>query len=210
MTTIEKIYQHPNADRLDIAVVNAWQVVVRKNSVVPGDVVLYIPPDSVIPPKWSEVWGIREYLKGNDKTRVGSVKLRGEPSHGVAIPVKDHETMSEIVGKYNLGDNLAHEFEITKWEPPVVFQHGDAEQSHPLFHKYTSIENFRNYPNLFSDYECVIITEKLHGTNCRVGMVDGNMVAGSHTLQRKKPDNVKDSIYWLPIADLSICFIKNP
>jgi RNA ligase (TIGR02306 family) len=39
-----------------------------------------------------------------------------------------------------------------------------------------------------------VVTEKLHGTNSRIGMVDGEWLAGSHRVQRGEGDEV----YWSP------------
>jgi RNA ligase (TIGR02306 family) len=72
---------------------------------------------------------------------------------------------------------------------------GEAERPHPAFHKYTDVENYRNFPGLFRDGEEVVFTEKLHGKNCRVGLVrvaeeSGNVswtwMAGSHDVRRKE------------------------
>jgi RNA ligase (TIGR02306 family) len=41
----------------------------------------------------------------------------------------------------------------------------------PNFHKYTGIENFKNYPDVFEGGQHVVITEKIHGSNFRAGWV---------------------------------------
>jgi len=44
----------------------------------------------------------------------------------------------------------------------------------PFFDVYTDIENIKNYPSTFKDGEIVAITEKLHGTNSRFGLLPSN------------------------------------
>jgi RNA ligase (TIGR02306 family) len=49
LTQILEIKEHPNADRLEIAVVYGFEVVVGKGSYKTGDTVIYIPIDSILP-----------------------------------------------------------------------------------------------------------------------------------------------------------------
>jgi hypothetical protein len=63
-----------------------------------------------------------------------------------------------------------------------------------LFSEYTHIANLRHYPDLIGSDELVVVTEKLHGTNSRIGIIDGEWVAGSHRVQRGEAD----ALYWSP------------
>jgi hypothetical protein len=79
-------------------------------------------------------------------------------------------------------------------------QAGQMSRQHPLFHRYTDIQNIRNYPDKLDYGEPLIVTEKIHGTNSRVGYVrtpdpeNGGMseyfeqVVGTHKTQRKVED----------------------
>ena len=67
--------------------------------------------------------------------------------------------------------------------------------------RYTDIENIRNFPSIFENGEEVEATEKIHGHNCKVGMVeddDGNLVrvGASMDTNRQEPDDGNDSPYW--------------
>ncbi len=44
------------------------------------------------------------------------------------------------------------------------------------------------------------MTEKIHGTNARIGWVEGALLAGSHGLQRKRPEpeEMGTNTYWFP------------
>jgi RNA ligase (TIGR02306 family) len=79
---------------------------------------------------------------------------------------------------------------------------GDAEKDHPLFVAYTEIENMRNFPALFESGESVILSEKVHGTQCRVGWIEGELMAGSKQVRRKRPeeDRFAGNIYWFPLS----------
>jgi len=71
-----------------------------------------------------------------------------------------------------LDEDLKDALGIVKYEPPEPTQKGlNNEREHPLFHRYTDIQNFRNFPEVFTDGEEVIAVEKAHGTNSRIGLV---------------------------------------
>lgn len=183
---IDNIQPHPNADRLDLAIVGGWQCVVPKGKYAPGNLITYIPPDSVLPDALAEQYGVAKYLS---KGRVRAAKLRGEPSFGLVVDAVGDE-----------GENVATKLGITKYQPPMKFHAGEAEPQHPMFVEYTDIENLRHYPEVFQPGEQVYVTEKIHGTNCRLGFVrdldsEWMQVAGSRTMQRRRAEG---SVYWFP------------
>lgn len=210
---ISAVKPHPNADRLEIAEILGWQVIVSKGTHHPGDRVLYVPPDSWVPDDKAEAWGVAPYLSNG---RVRAIKLRGEPSFGFAVPLypafkslgPDHP-LRFLSADAETGENLAEAFGILKYIPPLKLQSGDTAAEGELFPRYTSIENLRHYPDAFEPNEWVHVTEKIHGTNSRVGIVAGEMMAGSHNTRRKEPED-KDyakNTYWFPwsvpgVADL--------
>jgi RNA ligase (TIGR02306 family) len=209
VTKIDELRPHPNADALEIAVVGGWQVVVQKGSFQSGSEVVYFPPDTVLPTDVSDDLGVTKYLSNG---RVRQVKLRGEPSFGFVtassvlhkyVPLGDHASLARDA-EAGL-QNVAAYFGATKYEPPVRPVAGDMEPEHPLFQRYTEIENFRHFPDLIRPGEQVVVTEKIHGTNARVGVVEGRIVAGSKETQRKRPEHfdvgvIGASIYWHPFA----------
>lgn len=178
---IDAVNPHPNAERLELTAIKGWQCVIAKGLHKAGDLVTYIPIDTVIPLELSDRLGVTKYLSNG---RVRCARLRGEPSFGVVAPPFGEE-----------GQNVAEALGCTKYIAPVKLLAGDAEQQHPLFEPYTSIENMRNFPAVFNEGEEVIGTEKIHGTNSRVGIIEGVRLAGSKGLQRKENP---DSIYWFP------------
>jgi tRNA-binding EMAP/Myf-like protein len=48
------------------------------------------------------------------------------------------------------------------------------KKGNPFFDIYTDMENIKNYPSVFKDGEIVVISEKLHGTNSRFGLLPSN------------------------------------
>lgn len=180
--TITSIRPHASADRLEVAEVKGWQCVVSKGKFCPGDLCVYFPPDSVIPVDLMRYLNIENYLKHlpkdsygkrPDAKRVGVAKIRGIPSYGVITSVSGvvPEDFPRVPG-YDVSEILG----IEKYESPEPTTDGEAEKDHPLFHRYTEIENIKNFPDVFEKNESVIFTEKIHGclkNTSRISMADG-------------------------------------
>ncbi len=201
---IEKVFPHPNADALELVHIKGWQCVVPIGKYQAGDLVTYIPIDSMIPLEHADRWGITKYLSvksaANDMEmpvpagRVRCARLRGEPSFGVIV---DRE-----VPAWTEGQDVKAYYGIFKYIPPVKPTAGDADTPHPLFVEYTDIENLRNFTDMLEAGEEVVVTEKLHGTNCRVAWIEGEPMAGSMSLRRKQPAEAEmaSSPYWFPFT----------
>lgn len=194
LTTVTEVKPHPNADKLDIAIIQGWQVIVSRDSMAAGDSVIYVGPDCIVPDEWAVRWGVKDYLSKGE--RVKAIKLRGEPSFGFAVPISDDLILEDV----QFGDDVSARFGITKYVPLPPRQSrsggpaGDSMAESPYFSRYTDIVNLRHYPSMFDD-TAVVVTEKIHGTNSRIGIIDGpsttsgTRVAGSHRVQRRHPDD---------------------
>ncbi|GAB4108764.1 MAG: RNA ligase (ATP) [Roseiflexaceae bacterium] len=205
---IEDVRPHSNADTLELATVKGWQMVVRRGQHTSGDRVVYFEQGTALPREVADRFGVTKYLSektdinGERALVVHRVKLRGEPSFGLAVAPDDPA--------WEVGRDVSAYYGATKFMPPVKVSAGDVEQDDPRFPAYTDIENMRSYPRVFQEGELVEATEKVHGTNSRVGFVvdeqggERQMVwmAGSRSLRRKRPegDLFASSVYWLPWA----------
>ena len=81
------------------------------------------------------------------------------------------------LARKRVGDDVADILGITKYEPPIpsyqrVQRKKGSWRNHPMFSKYTDVENFKYYPDLFDEDEEISITEKIHGTSTRYGLYD--------------------------------------
>jgi len=211
---LKNVRPHPNADKLEICDVLGYQMCVPKGRYKDGDVGVYFPADVLLPAEWAEKFEVRNFLRGKNKDRVGKIKLRGEPSFGLVVDIPEGQD-------WKLGDNVADYFGATKYEPPIRpgVQNMAAYDGNidPYFEEYTDIENGKLFIDIFEEGEEVIATEKIHGTNSRVGIINGCPVAGSHTTRKQRPrekidthgvdkeipcewdsNKVKHDIYWSP------------
>lgn len=173
--TLEK---HPNADTLSIAHIRGWTCVVKTSDFESEKLGVYVPLDAVA----DENHPLLGFMQGK---RVKTKKLRGVISQGILLP------LTQVAGEFYLakgaseGDDLAEIVGVKKWEEPIKpakmnVSGGDEEISRPAWlHKYTDIENIKNYPNVIQEGEEVEITEKLHGTSAIYALIDGKFYIGS-------------------------------
>lgn len=171
ITSIIRIENHPNADRLELAFCYGFQVIVQKDRYKAGDKILYVPIDSILP-EWLEykLFPPDSKIKIN-KHRIRQIRIRKIASQGMIVNLDD--IAEKVNPQYlSLEQDVSTILGITKYEPPFA-QKGlrtTNPRNKPLennrFHKYGGIDNIKWYPTLFDGKE-VIIQEKLHGSNCR-------------------------------------------
>jgi RNA ligase (TIGR02306 family) len=222
---VEAVERHPDADRLAIATVKGWKTCVRFDPATqeaefkPGDKCIFFPPDAVLPPALANGpsdapcgrLGVRQYLgtvPGLEGGRVRATRLRGYPSFGVITRI-DPAFGDDV--NWEVGTDLADHFGVTKYEPPARHAAGETQTECAAFHKFTDMENVGNFPKKIPEGTEVVFTEKIHGSNSRVGLilddtVDGEpewmFAAGSKTVRRKEfNDAGQRSDYWMPMTD---------
>jgi RNA ligase (TIGR02306 family) len=219
------IQAHPNADRLDVATIKGWDVVVPKNTLSKDELVVYIPPESILPESLHTFLGITKYcaelpkgygcgeeLEDNScrpkARRIKATRLRGVSSYGTIMSkqqlINYIDTIDDI---WREGNNLAELLQIAKWNPPIKSTQGDVERDNVDFPKYSAPVHYKNYPDILEDNEDVVILEKVHGSLTRLGFaekeIDGYkdrwFVAGSHNTNRKEFDSGGNRcLYWMP------------
>ncbi|KPK49984.1 MAG: hypothetical protein AMS22_12875 [Thiotrichales bacterium SG8_50] len=208
IVAVKSVTQHPNADRLEIVKVLDTQLVAPLDCFHVGQSCVYFPPDIMIPESVADALGVKNYLKHavypgdseKSQCRVGAIRLRGVPSFGFGLPLD--ERLGVTLGDVKVGDDVSEAFSAEKYQPPPKMRSSDAEPDHPAFHKYTNIQHYYRYASALPTGTPVRITEKIHGSNSRVGVIDGVGMAGSHNVRVKMRNANHDfSPYWLPMTD---------
>lgn len=193
---VQKVQHHPNADKLDIIQIKGWDIVTKRDEYKINSKCVFIPPDTIIPEELAKKLAIDKYLqplpKGPDGIRptggrIRVANLRSMKSFGLVIPCEDTE--------WPIGYSVVDHYGFSKYDPPLSCTDGDAEKPHHAFFKYTDLEHYANFPSTLVDGEEVIFTEKLHGKNARLGIIqapdaNGNesfiFMVGSHGVRRKE------------------------
>lgn len=183
LATIRRILELnpiPEADAIEVATVDGWKVVVKKGEFVVGDLCVYFEIDSFLP--------IREefeFLRKSSFKRMGeqegfrlkTVKLRGQVSQGLLIPISDTLATEWSYTFFNAeharplheGDDVTDLLGVQKYEPPVPTElAGQIRGNFPSFIQRTDQERCQNIvhdifvENEDSRYE---ITMKMDGTS---------------------------------------------
>jgi RNA ligase (TIGR02306 family) len=176
---IAAIWEHPNADRLELARLASmsYQFVIGKGAYKVGDLVVYFPVDSLLPEQIVNVAGLTGKLAGPDKNRVKTIRLRGVISQGIVI------LPGEVISEWDNGQNF-HEGQdvtellgVTKYEPPLlVGQEGALGRMPPLVSIYDieGAERFVAETDRYFMDKSVLITEKLEGSHFSVSLYANN------------------------------------
>lgn len=192
------IEPHPDADRIEIARIGDFQAIVQKGTIKDGDVIAYIPTDSIVPEELLEEIGLAGKLSGSQKNRVKPKKLRGIFSEGIVYPMVDRQP----------GEDVTEELGIAKYSPidkrkQFFGQKGDishfAEHASNMTLHY-SMQNIKKWPDIIQKDDPVVMTEKLHGTWCCTGLYEDKVIITSKGLSGKDlilldNNSTKDSAY---------------
>lgn len=107
------------ADNIEVATVLGWQCVVKKGEFKVGDLIIYVEVDSVMPEKPEY-----EFLR-DKKFRVRTIKLRGQVSQGLVLPlsildiyVKEKGGLKFLKSALQPGDDVTNYLGITKYLSP--------------------------------------------------------------------------------------------
>lgn len=168
---IESINEIENCDRIVQAIISNWECVIQKDKYSVGDLVVIATTDAIIPFELAEKLGVVNYLKNRKKTNqytVRTTKFRGVYSSALIIS-NDTRGLKE-------GTDCMEIYNIYKYEEPAVqltLSSGKRVRYHknPNFHVYYKFPNAKNAPGMFTEEDDVVITNKIHGTNVRYGIV---------------------------------------
>lgn len=191
---------HPDADRLDIALIHGFECVIAKNSFQPGDPAVYFPDAAILPDTtlrdlglWDEQKGIGK-LAGPWGNRIHPIRLRDVLSQGLLV---------KPPAGANPGDDMAEHYGVTKWVPEIPTEMQGDLVNIPVRRPEYDIQDYLRWPGIIRDGDRVVYTEKLHGTHAAYtcvpgldhpGLYHGNTIIGSkgivqHASFEYSPDN---------------------
>lgn len=179
---VAEVFEHPNADALEIVRLGSYQLVSGKGNYKTGDVVIIVPEKSVLS-NGTMLKEYEKYLTGPKKDRVKSIQLRGEVSQGITWPLNKleeafGERISDLVNAHPESEDISELLGIVKYEPiiPANLAGVQAKIPYGVVVKKHDVLQYGAFSNEFDPEERVIITEKLHGTQL------------NYTLSRKYSD----------------------
>lgn len=187
---IAEIKPIAGADKICAYRVDGWWCVDTIEKYNVGDIVVYVEIDSWVPasiaPFLSKGKSPREY-GGVPGERLRTVKLRGQVSQGLLLPISP--TCDMIESALFEGLNVSFPLGIQKWEPvlPACLA-GQARGNFPSWGRKTDQERIENIvddvfiANKDALYE---VTLKLNGSSCSVWYKDGEVGVCSRNLDLK-------------------------
>lgn len=186
---VKELRKHSNADRLQIATFFGNDTIVGLDTKV-GDVGIYFPIDGQLSEDYCKYNDLvrRKDSSGNsaggyldpDKRNIKAVKLRGEKSDGLFMPLSSLDYFSH--DKLNVGDkiDILNGIEVcTKYIPRSNSKSGKVREGNrtrkktapisPLFIEHADTEQLAYNLGAFRSGDLIEITLKMHGTSQRTG-----------------------------------------
>lgn len=191
ITRLKNIHVHPNADRLLLAEVFNENVIVDK-SANETDLVVYFPSDGQLSEEFCKVNDLvrRKDENGNQaggflepgKRNVRIIKLRGEYSDGLVLPLSSLEYTGVDLASFNPGDQITivngHEIcqkYIPQRKSAVSGSNArkgkvrgkENREEAPYFFEHIDTPQLRFVMQNFHPGDIICLTEKVHGTSSR-------------------------------------------
>lgn len=194
---ITDIIPHPNADRLEIAKIKNWNVVVSKGDYFAGENVIYIHPDAQLNCELEWTQPMAKFLGSNGRVR--TAKLRGVFSEGFIVKIDDIKRYHPEVNENMTPAELANTLSVVHYEPRS--ESGNNVRSCSLPYGLCKTDQINVQDMLPDDiYEkSYYITRKKDGSSCTVtltidelGVVDVHVTSRRFDLKLDQSNNFID------------------
>lgn len=207
---IKNIEEIPHADKIELAKVDGWKVVVAKDvGHKVGDLVIYCEIDSFLPIK-EEFEFLRKssYKKMSDGTegfRLKTIKLRGQISQGLILPLKELQLPNKEL--LEVGMDVSKELGIVKYEPPIPAElAGKVKGLFPSFIPKTDEERIQNFTNEYDGWRLqskhqFYETEKLDGSSSTFYINNGEFGVCSRNLELLETEG---NTFWKVARELDL------
>lgn len=225
---IREVRPIEGADAIEVVQINNWNVVSKKGEYKPGDLCIYCEIDSFLPIKeefeFLRKSSYKKLADGSEGFRLKTVKLRGQVSQGLVLPIETLNGAEEMVigrseqpwgeqlqlGPYDdalvieEGVDVSKHLGIVKYEPPVPASlAGVAKGLFPSFIPKTDEERVQNLTNEYLGYRgtSFYVTEKLDGSSFTAYVKDGEFGICSRNLELLETE---DNTMWKVARELDL------
>lgn len=206
-----------DADRIEVAHIGGWNVIVGKGEFQEGEEIFYFETDSMLPLDCPVFEFLRsrgvKVLDGKEYHRLKAMKMRGVVSDGLIMPLtilehfvpdpEERYNIEQSVFTKHFGD-FSELFGVVKYEDPVLAKLAGKMSAFPSFIVKTDEERVQNLSNLVkhiaehAENGEWYATEKIDGTSCTIYATvlnDGSVKTGvcSRNYEIEEDD---ENVYW--------------
>lgn len=180
------------ADRIELAMIGGWQCVVKKGEFKVGDFGWYFEIDSFLPMKKEfEFLGKTKVIyTGEEGYRLRTIKLRGEISQGLLLPLNTFPEMEDV----KMEDDYTEAFGVMLWTVPLPEHLGGISKSTFPSHiiPKTDQERIQNRSKWFEVYSHVDFeeTEKMDGMSVTYFQYKEDFGACTRNQELTESDNI--------------------
>lgn len=199
---ISELNPIPKADAIECAKIDGWNVVVRKGEFEVGDPCVFFEIDSVLPDvepfKFLTEKQGKTFYNGKFGARLKTIRLRGQLSQGLALPLSSFRKYDLVTGK-----SLDEELGIWKYDPPPSAElAGKIAGSWPAWLPKTDQERCISKDTLITTDMGAITIDKIVEEKIACNVLSFNLE--SNTLEFKKVVNwskmTKKNNNWVKIT----------
>lgn len=201
LATIRKINNIVNiegADKICTYVIDGWNIVDQKNKYQINELVVMVEVDSWVPHTLAPFLtkNYPKVFKGVEGNRLKTIKLRGQLSQGLILPLS---TVEDILGnplrRYQENEDMTNILGIIKWEKDIpAALAGMMRGDFPVGIPKTDQERIQNLTKKIPQWNLEggvwEVTEKLEGSSCTMYLdLDGEFHVCSRNINLKFDEN---------------------
>lgn len=183
-----------NADKIEIATILGWEVVVKKGQFKPGEMCVYCEIDSILPEKPEF-----EFLR-DTKFRVKTRKFRKQISQGIAFSFTDLQSYNIPLQHLDEGADVTELLGVIKYDAEEAamvasggkFKLGSSRRNFPSYVPKTDETRVQTIPHILDEIKGLplYITTKIDGTSATFAKYGRDIDVCSRNISMKDPNYV--------------------
>ena len=158
---IKSLQPIKDKDRIVLAIIDGWSVIVKKDEFVEGDLCVFFEIDSFLPMEDRYSFLKQTTHNGKPGYRLKTMKMSGCLSQGLALPLSMYNW---IESDYAENDDVTEQLHVTKYDVALDSQPnqpGTSQRTFPSFIPKTDQERIQNVTHYFDSLKDMAFEETL-------------------------------------------------
>ncbi len=170
LATVERILSImpiEGADKIVLATVLGWQVVIKKEEFQVGDLCVYIPIDTIVNPTKECFKFLVDQKNPNVWPRINTIRLKGKHSQGLVVPLD----CLDQTQTYQEGTDVSEQLDVKKYEKESLIQASGTTTHFVSFPAQivpiTDEDNLRTKHKVLEEFtgKKLYVTQKMDGSS---------------------------------------------